>query len=66
MLLQMLTGTNPEVSEEVVEETLSVAEKIVDWFDKPGVQALMIVGGIVVGCILAYEFGIKRLLRKLR
>ena len=61
-----LTNADPNVGEEVVEETLSIAEQIVDWSNKPGVQAVAIIGGIVIGCVLLYQFVVKPLLRKFR
>lgn len=64
-MLKFLTAAG-ETTDEVVETTQTVAEKIVEWWDKPAVQAVVIVGGLVLGGILLYQFGIKRLIRALK
>ena len=65
-MLQFLTGNTGEVTEETVEETVEFFDKVIEFSDKPWVEAVtFIVGGIVLGA-LAYQFVIKPLIRKMR
>ena len=65
-MLQFLTGATGEVTEETVEETVNFFDKVIEFSDKPWVEAVtFIVGGIVFGA-LAYQFVIKPLIRKMR
>lgn len=65
-MLTFLTEVAGDASTTVVEESLSAAEKINDFFAKPGVQATccIVVAALVVA--LSYEFIVKRLIRKLK
>ena len=62
----MLDFLTENVSGEVVEETLTAAEKVIEFFDKPWVQATCWIGGAIVVAALGYEFVVKRLIRKLK
>ena len=65
-MLKFLTGTAGEVTEETVEKTGEFFDKVIEFSDKPWVQAVgFIVGAIVLGA-LAYQFVIKPLIRKAR
>lgn len=62
-MLNFLTGTT---GEETVEESVELFDKVIEFSDKPWVQAIgFIVGTIVLGA-LAYQFVIKPLIRKAR
>ena len=40
-------------------------EEVANWLDKPGFKAFAIIGLIVVGGLVIYHLGLKKLIRKM-
>lgn len=47
------------------ETALKWYEKLANWTDKPGFKAFAIIGLIVVGGLVIYHLGLKKLIRKM-